>query len=1077
MDGEPHANSHSKKNLADIISWEWITDTSVNEIYIFEETSLKFIKANRAALTNLGYTADEFTRLTPLDIKTDLSPEDFGRLLQKLRDNGRQQIVFSSVHRRKDGTTYPVKVHLHLARHPQKNLFVAIIQDMSLQLLKEAALQQSQTEYRVLTEHLPGIIARFDRQYRYIYVSSKFYDYTGSLPKDFISRSVRETGFSPETAAQFEHNIDQVYLTGSPFSQKLTYTKNNCTRTFLSTFIPEKNSRGQVETVLTSSLDITASETANDRLRQSEALFATIFDMVPSPTILLDDQGNILKANKKFFSHTGLSRKRAVGQSIKKLGLLSGHELEWIKGALIQERQIKDLPYEFKPSRKNRYTYGTLDIVPIKAAGQSYALALFTDTTAQHEAQQFLHLQHELAVSLAAADSLADGIALILDAVLQIRDIDSGAVYLINAETRKAELQGTRGLLKKFTEQMPDIDPDSPHYHYFTKTEPRYLTRARARKTIPHFAENTGIGACAIIPVCENSLVSATFLLASTSRARFDQETRDKLEILTNQLNGIIARIRAQENSRKSKKRYQELNSFLRMVSDNIPDPIWAKDMDNRYTFANQALCDIILKCNTPTEVIGHTDIEFAEKERAGGQQHTFGEICIDSDQVTQETRKPCRFFEDGLVRGRYIALDVHKAPLWDGSTMIGTVGCGRDITALKASETALQKAHDELEHRVTKRTHELKSLNRKYEQEIAHRSIVEKELRIKDSAIAASITPFSLSDLNGHLVYGNNALFSLFGFRGNEFLGTYLPNHFVAPQKALRSLNKKGSWIGNIDIRRKDNSTCPVRFMGNLIHDDNGTPLCFVGSYIDMRPINNLQQKLVRSERLAATGQLAASVAHEINSPLQGIRALLNVIEQTHNQDQELLDHILLIRQAFTRIKNTVISLMDLNRPGNELKQMVDLNCCIMDISGLMNSLLRKKNIDLTLDLTEDLPQTMASPLQLGQVLMNLINNAAEAMEDQRGDVPRQIRVATAAKGSKISISVSDTGPGIPSDILESIFDPFVTRKRTLGMGVGLAICNGIIEDHGGIIAARNRPDLGAEFEITLPVKEDNNA
>ena len=167
----------------------------------------------------------------------------------------------------------------------------------------------------------------------------------------------------------------------------------------------------------------------------------------------------------------------------------------------------------------------------------------------------------------------------------------------------------------------------------------------------------------------------------------------------------------------------------------------------------------------------------------------------------------------------------------------------------------------------------------------------------------------------------------------------------------------------------------------------------------------------------------------------------------------------------------------MDLNRPGNELKQMVDLNCCIMDISGLMNSLLRKKNIDLTLDLTEDLPQTMASPLQLGQVLMNLINNAAEAMEDQRGDVPRQIRVATAAKGSKISISVSDTGPGIPSDILESIFDPFVTRKRTLGMGVGLAICNEITEDHGGIIAARNRPDLGAEFEITLPVKEDNNA
>lgn len=138
-------------------------------------------------------------------------------------------------------------------------------------------------------------------------------------------------------------------------------------------------------------------------------------------------------------------------------------------------------------------------------------------------------------------------------------------------------------------------------------------------------------------------------------------------------------------------------SSFQRLMADNVPDLIWAKDMDDRYIFANKAICRILIMCDTTDEALGQTDVFFAGRERSRGYLHTFGEICVNSDQVVKATRKPGRFIEEGFVRGSYLVLDVHKAPLFDETgTMIGTVGCGRDITRERAFEQELVKAHEQ---------------------------------------------------------------------------------------------------------------------------------------------------------------------------------------------------------------------------------------------------------------------------------------------------------------------------------------------------------------------------------------------
>jgi PAS domain S-box-containing protein len=148
--------------------------------------------------------------------------------------------------------------------------------------------------------------------------------------------------------------------------------------------------------------------------------------------------------------------------------------------------------------------------------------------------------------------------------------------------------------------------------------------------------------------------------------------------------------------NRLLEERQKELDSLAKLtrrIADNAPDMIWAKDMDNRYLFANRALCDRLLMCSHPEAAIGKKDIYFAQCERDKGQRHTFGEICIDSDEVVKAEQRAMRFVEDGLVRGQVLILDVHKAPLLDESgRMIGTVGCGRDITREREIQKDLEK-------------------------------------------------------------------------------------------------------------------------------------------------------------------------------------------------------------------------------------------------------------------------------------------------------------------------------------------------------------------------------------------------
>jgi signal transduction histidine kinase len=254
----------------------------------------------------------------------------------------------------------------------------------------------------------------------------------------------------------------------------------------------------------------------------------------------------------------------------------------------------------------------------------------------------------------------------------------------------------------------------------------------------------------------------------------------------------------------------------------------------------------------------------------------------------------------------------------------------------------------------------------------------------------------------------------------------------------------------------------------------------CFLWVARDITHTKLLQNQLIRSERLAATGQLAASIAHEINSPLQGITALLNVIQTSYEKDHELLKKLDLVKSAFSSIRDTVRNLIDLNRPGTEKKQLVDINPIIENTTALVRSYLKKNRITINLNLDADQRTIDGSPQQLGQVFMNLINNSVESITndplfpeklEKSPTYSGQITINTYNHQNNIVFQIKDSGPGISENDLDHIFDPFYTSKKTMGMGVGLSICHGIIEDHKGVIMAENEADGGAVFSISLPV------
>jgi signal transduction histidine kinase len=294
----------------------------------------------------------------------------------------------------------------------------------------------------------------------------------------------------------------------------------------------------------------------------------------------------------------------------------------------------------------------------------------------------------------------------------------------------------------------------------------------------------------------------------------------------------------------------------------------------------------------------------------------------------------------------------------------------------------------------------------------------------------------------------GGIALLSLFAMAG---IGYYIARSITSPVEELVRVTAKVSH-GNLSEK--------VRLGSN---DEIGALADSFNHMIDA--LKNFEERLVKSEKLATAGQMAAGFAHEIRNPLTSIKMLGQVLHkrQKEPENREMLGSLV---KEIDRLDRIIQEMIDRTRPGELRRQWGDINGQVEEIVRVAEEGITAENIAIRQNLSDDLPPIYMDEERIKQVLWNLILNAKEAMPE--GGL---LAISTRAPDEGFTeITVEDTGRGISSDNVEQLFQPFFTTKPE-GVGLGLTMSRKIVEQHGGNLILENRPEGGTKVRVVLPI------
>ncbi len=246
---------------------------------------------------------------------------------------------------------------------------------------------------------------------------------------------------------------------------------------------------------------------------------------------------------------------------------------------------------------------------------------------------------------------------------------------------------------------------------------------------------------------------------------------------------------------------------------------------------------------------------------------------------------------------------------------------------------------------------------------------------------------------------------------------------------------------------------------------------------------LQTAQRKLIQADRLASLGQLAASVAHEINNPVSGVLNLSMLLERLMangsfppGREPEFRKYLALISTETARVGRIVSDLLAFSRRSKPQRALADLNKVVRSTVNLTQHKLKLLSTEIVIDLQESLPQVECDSSQMQQVVLNLVLNGAQAMQPKGGGT-LTIRTRLVDQGSNAELSVQDTGEGIAPEHLSKIFDPFFTTKADgKGVGLGLAVLYGIVKAHDGEVEVTSQRNVGTTFTVTVPLKSRKN-
>ncbi len=360
----------------------------------------------------------------------------------------------------------------------------------------------------------------------------------------------------------------------------------------------------------------------------------------------------------------------------------------------------------------------------------------------------------------------------------------------------------------------------------------------------------------------------------------------------------------------------------------------------------------------------------------------------------------------------------------------------------------------------------------------------LEAELRSLLDALAVGVI---LLDPSGRIRFSNAKFGQLFGFSERELrkletvdslqelLGERFrdTNSFPAPWNSFANGRGEPSH-DELELRRPTRRV--IERYSRPVLDADGSAIGWCETYSDVTGERQMQSKMLQTEKMAAVGQLVSGIAHELNNPLTAIMGYAQLL-LGHGLAAAQLSEAKKVYQEAERARRIVKNLLYFARESKPERTRVDINEIVERTLALRSYELRVENIAVASELAGNMPQTLADPYQLQQVVLNLVINAEQALLEGRGGGQIQIRTSVTAHragqpAQRILIEISDDGPGIRPEIASRVFDPFFTTKPAgVGTGLGLSIVYGIVHQHGGEVTFENQLAGGVKFLVELPV------
>jgi PAS domain S-box-containing protein len=485
---------------------------------------------------------------------------------------------------------------------------------------------------------------------------------------------------------------------------------------------------------------------------------------------------------------------------------------------------------------------------------------------------------------------------------------------------------------------------------------------------------------------------------------------------------------------------------LLETVMDAVPAVLHVKDRELRYQMVNQRFLNAWSVGRD--ETIGHTNAELFENQPARRAE--------ERDRQVIETRQPLPFYEGSRIDpdGSELVTWTTKVPLLDGN--------------------------GEVEHILTV---DLDITDRKRAEED-----IKRWLQLFEDAIESLSNGFAVFDKSLRLLTCNSAYASIYGGSPPRLIGTNVNDLLRKLYPQLKSIDghppgeaalsgKRGFeqiWEGRgdqpIEVEFTDG-----RWMLISRHPTKEGGYATIRTDItELKALEGEQSRqreaLHQSEKINALGALLAGVAHELNNPLSVVVGQALLLGETAD-DPKIRKRAERIGNAANRCSRIVKTFLAMARQSEPARAAVNVNEAVDSALEITAYALRSANIEVVRELDGDLPPVWGDVDQLGQVLMNLIINAEQAMADTIGKRKLTIRTAFDAGQDRLTVSVADTGPGIPDDIRSRIFEPFFTTKAFgVGTGIGLAVSLGIVQAHGGSLEVCETPGGGATFRLSLP-------